>query len=116
MNDEVKQIRKLAAALLAGNNLKKRVERMEKRFADLGAFVQAAVKEMRVSKRGGDDMNEGRDEKATYALKNPVAEIVRVLLGDAVCTDGAHHKQWYLERIASELGIELPEHDEGIPA
>ncbi len=61
-------------------------------------------------------MNEGRDEKATYALKSPVEEIVRVLLEDAVCTDGAGHKQWYLERIAKELGIELPEHDEGVPA
>lgn len=37
------------------------------------------------------------------------------LLQEAVQTDGAHHKQWYLEQIAGRLGIELPEHDEGIP-
>lgn len=36
------------------------------------------------------------------------------LLHSAVTTDGGHHKQWYLERIAEELGIALPEHDEGI--
>ena len=46
---EEKRIRKLAAELLAGNALKKRVERLEHRVADLGAFVQAAVKEMRQS-------------------------------------------------------------------
>lgn len=35
--------------------LKARVERLEHRVSDLGAFVQAAVKEMRVSKRGCDE-------------------------------------------------------------
>lgn len=39
---------------------------------------------------------------------------VAELLAGAVTTDGAHHKQWYLERIAERLGISLPEHDEGI--
>ncbi len=35
-------------------------------------------------------------------------------LCDAVVTDGAHHKQWYLEQIAEIMEVALPEHDEGI--
>ena len=35
-------------------------------------------------------------------------------LKEAVCIDGAHHKQWFLEKIAKTLNIELPEHEEGI--
>lgn len=41
-------------------------------------------------------------------------EYIKELLEDAVCTDGAHHKQWYLEQIAEALNIDLPEHEEGI--
>lgn len=26
---------------------------------------------------------------------------------EALCCDGAHHKQWYLEQIAKELGVDL---------
>jgi len=37
------------------------------------------------------------------------------LLQEAVQTDGGHHKQWYLEQIAARLGVDLPEHDPGIP-
>jgi hypothetical protein len=40
-------------------------------------------------------------------------------IADLVCegvqTDGGHHKQWYLEQVAEKLGIELEEHEEGIP-
>ena len=36
------------------------------------------------------------------------------LLREAVDTDGAHHKQWYLEQIAERLEIPLPEHKPGI--
>ena len=39
---------------------------------------------------------------------------VKCLLQSAVCCDGAHHKQWYLEEIAKQLNCELPEHDKGI--
>jgi hypothetical protein len=39
---------------------------------------------------------------------------VAELLGAAVVTDGAHHKQWYLERIAAMLGVRLPDHEPGI--
>ncbi len=35
-------------------------------------------------------------------------------LCEAVVTDGAHHKQWYLEQIAGIMEVALPEHDEGI--
>lgn len=49
-------------------------------------------------------------------------EEVRRLLAEALYNDAAHHKQWYLWRIAKELGIDLsgewdedfPEPDEGI--
>jgi len=35
---------------------------------------------------------------------------------DALTTDGAHHKQWYLEKIAKELGIHIDDFlfDKGI--
>jgi hypothetical protein len=38
------------------------------------------------------------------------------LLGGAVMNDSAHRKQWYLEKIAFLLEIDLPEHEDGIPA
>ena len=34
-------------------------------------------------------------------------ETVKDLIIEGLCNDGAHHKQWYLERIAEVLGIEL---------
>lgn len=40
--------------------------------------------------------------------------MVRTLLRDAVCTDGGHHKQWYLEQIAAFMEVKLGEHEEGI--
>ena len=46
MSGEEKRIRKLAEHPTE-DDLKVRVERLENRVADLGAFVQAAVKEMR---------------------------------------------------------------------
>jgi hypothetical protein len=46
---------------------------------------------------------------------NPASRILlRDLLILAVQTDGAHHKQWALERIALLFGIVLPEHEPGI--
>ena len=44
-------------------------------------------------------------------------ETVRDLIIGGLCTDGAHHKQWYLEQIANVLGIDLIEpldYEEGI--
>jgi hypothetical protein len=41
-------------------------------------------------------------------------ERLEQLIGDAVTTDGDHHKQWYLEEIAKVFDIELPEHQPGI--
>ncbi len=35
-------------------------------------------------------------------------------LADAVTQDGGHHKQWYLEELATHLGIDLPDHEPGI--
>ena len=34
---------------------------------------------------------------------------IKELLEEALSIDGAHHKQWYLWRIAEELSIELPD-------
>ena len=41
---------------------------------------------------------------------------VQELIEDALLTSGEHHKQWYLEEIAKELGIDISEldHEEGI--
>jgi hypothetical protein len=41
-------------------------------------------------------------------------EIVRELVEAALVTDGAHHKQWYLERIAQQMDIPLLDHESGI--
>jgi hypothetical protein len=45
---------------------------------------------------------------------------VKDLILEALTTDGAHHKQWYLEQIAKVLGIDLTEtreldYEKGIP-
>ena len=39
---------------------------------------------------------------------------ISALLRDAVNTDGGHHKQWFLEEVASRLGVALPPHQNGI--
>ena len=39
---------------------------------------------------------------------------LKEMLLNAVSTDGADHKQWYLEQIAEAFDIELPDHDEGV--
>lgn len=36
-----------------------------------------------------------------------VLDEVQGLVLDALTTDGTHHKQWYLERIATVLGLEV---------
>lgn len=36
------------------------------------------------------------------------------LIKEGIETDGAHHKQWYLEKIADLLNIDLPDHDPGV--
>lgn len=44
----------------------------------------------------------------------PVSDDIADLIKDASVTDGAHHKQWFVEEIARRLKIELPEHESGI--
>ena len=53
---------------------------------------------------------EAQPERFGFENMTRVADLVR----KAVITDGAHHKQWYLERIAQRLELSLPDHDEGI--
>jgi hypothetical protein len=36
------------------------------------------------------------------------------LIGEALATDGAHHKQWYIERIADRLAVATPPHEPGV--
>lgn len=51
-----------------------------------------------------------RDDREVIGVAN--------LLGEALCTDGGHHKQWYLEQIAERLGIVVPgeeQREPGIP-
>lgn len=38
--------------------------------------------------------------------RDPYSEIEQLIIA-GLCTDGAHHKQWYLEQIAKLLGIDL---------
>ena len=49
-------------------------------------------------------------ERFGFENMTRIADLVR----EAVITDGAHHKQWYLERIAERLELSLPEHEDGI--
>ena len=46
-------------------------------------------------------------------VQQPVNEI-KVLVNQALTTDGAHHKRWYLEGIAILLHSPMPEHEKGI--
>ncbi len=59
-----------------------------------------------------DLVAEKREQPERFGFENMtrVADLVR----DAVITDGAHHKQWYLEQIAEKLELSLPEHEAGI--
>ena len=54
--------------------------------------------------------------RASYSTRDKVGEreIIRELVEAALTTDGAHHKQWYLERVALQLGLPLPDHEPGI--
>jgi hypothetical protein len=42
-----------------------------------------------------------------FRYQVPAHKMIRVqqLINDGLCTDGGHHKQWYLEEIAKELGL-----------
>ena len=47
-----------------------------------------------------------------------MTETVKDLIIEGLTTDGAHHKQWYLEQIANVLGIELVaelQYEKGMP-
>lgn len=39
---------------------------------------------------------------------------LKELLKEAVNTDGDHHKQWYLHKIAEELALKINQDDKGI--
>ena len=61
-----------------------------------------------------DLVAENKEQPERFGFENMtrVADLVR----KAVISEGAHHKQWYLEEIARIMEVALPEHDEGIPA
>lgn len=46
-----------------------------------------------------------------FAISSKRMREIRGLIMDGLCTDGAHHKQWYLEQIAKELEINLDKVD-----
>ena len=51
----------------------------------------------------------------TPMLSDVPSEKIQQLVNEALTTDGAHHKQWYIEKIADKLGLlTIIEHDEGI--
>lgn len=35
-----------------------------------------------------------------------ITQKIKELIFNGLCTDGAHHKQWYLEQIAEHLGYD----------
>ena len=37
---------------------------------------------------------------------------IRELINEALITDGAHHKQWYIKKIAQELGVSFKDNDD----
>jgi hypothetical protein len=46
-----------------------------------------------------------------------IRDIVAQLALEGLVTDGAHHKQWFLEQILETMGVEnIPDHDPGVPA
>lgn len=45
-----------------------------------------------------------------YRQEHAKISAVADLIIEALCTDGAHHKQWYLEQIAQELNIDPYQH------
>ena len=52
------------------------------------------------------------------AVKKDYLEVKR-LIEDGLCTDGAHHKQWYIEEIAKALKLKMElrsgrDYEEGI--
>jgi len=52
----------------------------------------------------GGSINDNIDD-VIKALKNINIAQVEELINDALWTDGAHHKQWYLYEIAEKLGF-----------
>ena len=54
---------------------------------------------------------EDREIAAVSATMGSQDKILRALVRDALSVDGAHHKQWYLFKIASRLGIWINEDD-----
>ena len=44
-------------------------------------------------------------------------EKLKELIEESLMTDGGHHKQWYTEEIARELGIDISklDYEKGIP-
>ena len=53
-----------------------------------------------------------RDSRILSAVPS---EEIQQLVNEALTTDGGHHKQWYIEKIADKLGLlTIIEHDEGI--
>lgn len=47
-------------------------------------------------------------------MKRETAKKISLLVWDALQTDRAHHKQWYLEKIAELMELDMPPHEKGI--
>lgn len=72
-------------------------ENWESKYKALAA-ASRELSRMRVKQKKIDDKNNQR---------------IKQWVRDALLTDGAHHKQWYLEKIAAVIGAEV-EHQPGI--
>jgi hypothetical protein len=48
-------------------------------------------------------------------VRSVMQEPFQRILSDALITDGAHHKQWYLQILAAKLGVDvLEDYDKGV--
>lgn len=55
------------------------------------------------------------DRKQLEFHKEIFADDLQHLIEEALTTDGAHHKQWYIEQIASEMDVKVGfEYEKGI--
>lgn len=78
------------------------------RYAEARVEVDGRVKKQLQEERG-DYQDKAR--RANWAIGE-----VNGLATDALVADGGHHKQWYLERILTQLGVDLVALEKGLRA
>ena len=69
------------------------------RYAEARVEVEARVR--------GEMRQERSDWQEKARVANWAVRKTKELATDALVTDGGHHKQWFLERILTQLGVDL---------